>query len=193
MERQSNQIEKITPPNGVEMPGSWYDWHTEMPPEVFDNEIPLKTFLEINFKHIEPNPVPLQPPQTEHKISFSTYFISPGKIIIYWKIEGFNFMFSDRFVSECRIELTQNVQPGAMDEPDPAKRLSMFSVDLKWYFRLHFLKSIQFIQGVIEREAKKEAPKSAKLALKGVPDFFNESIRKRLIHFLDPETVVPPP
>lgn len=59
METQNNKIEKMNPENGVEMPASWYDWHNEMTPEAFEREIPTKSQIEINFKHIEPNPMPL--------------------------------------------------------------------------------------------------------------------------------------
>ena len=130
---------KATPADRSTMPECWYDWHNEVTPEVFEQQMPLKADIEVHFKHTEPNPVPMQPAQTEHKINYISYFINPGKVIIYQEVVNFNFMFADRFVSQCRIELMQKVEPGAMDEPDPVKRLSMFSVDLIWHFRLHFI------------------------------------------------------
>ena len=69
-----------------------------------------------------------------------------------------------------------------MDELDPVKRLEMFSVNMKWHHRIHFVKSVSFLKGMIESESKKAVFEIADVSLKGVQDILRDSIHERLAH-----------
>lgn len=51
-------------------------------------------------------------------------------------------MLCDRFNGEHLITLTQHIEPGALKEPDPLKRLMMFSVTIDIKARMHIIKSL---------------------------------------------------
>ena len=74
----------------------------------------------------------MQPAKTRHVSKVDIYHLSPGKIMEFTRTEGFDYMFSDRFCPEAFKTWTQIVKPGAMQEKDPAKRLSMFSVRVQF-------------------------------------------------------------
>ena len=101
---------------------------------------------------------------------------------MYCKCLGFNFTFSDRFIKEERLELTQIVRPGAMEETDPVNRLQMFSVNMKWQHRIHFIKSVSFLKSIVESESKKAVFEIADVSLKDIQNVLSDSINKRLAH-----------
>ena len=137
------------------MPDAWYDWHTPVRPEDYLRDTPFRTKITMDFTFINPNPPSFGPATTEHKVTYTSYFINPGKIILTGVCKGFDFTFAERFVVEERFELTQIVNHTAMDEPDPVKRLKMFNVHVKWHHRLHFIKSCSFLESIIRKENRK--------------------------------------
>ena len=183
---------KLTPENGIDMPDIWYDWHTPVQPEDYERKIPLKTQISINFTFLNPDPPSFGPATTDHLVSFTSYFINPGKIILSGVCKGFEYTFADRFEVEERFELTQVVKPGAMDEPDPVKRLKMFSVRLEWHHRLHFVKGCSFLEGIIKSENKRMLNMVSKCCMTDLEKIMQDTINKRLAHFLEPEETKSP-
>lgn len=111
--------------------------------------------MELGYKftadltHVVKNPVPLQPAKTENTCYYHTFLISPAQTYTYLKVIGRGYTFCDRFHVEQLWVMTQHQQPGAMDEPDPVKRLKMFSVHLQIKGRVNILKSLNFAKGTI--------------------------------------------
>ena len=56
--------------------------------------------------------------------------------------ESYGHALSDKFNGEQLITVTQHVQPGAMLESNPLKRLEMFSVNVEVRARLHIMKTL---------------------------------------------------
>jgi hypothetical protein len=77
------------------------------------------------------------------------------------------------------------MQPGAMEEPDPARRLKMFSVKLQIKGRVTILKSLNFAKGTILAQVDAQARDAHEKTLRNAQSIFTESINKRLAHFLD--------
>ena len=154
--RGHNQIDKLDPENGNNMPDHWFDWHREILCDEF-KKLPYKQTTVMDLHHLVEDPVPLQPAKTRNRAHYSAYFLSPGKIVVFVRTEGFEYTFCDRFCPEQIYYYTQIVKPGAMDEDDPAKRLSMFSVNIKVYGRIHIMKSLMLMKSTIMKENEKQA------------------------------------
>ena len=73
-----------------------------------------------------------------------------------------------------------------MDEEDPAKRLSMFSLNIKVKARIHIMKSLMLVKGAIVKENEKQARADMLNAFEGLGKVFKQSILKRLDHYLNP-------
>ena len=74
------------------------------------------------------------------------YFISPTKFIVRNFVENFGFTFWDCF----------NPMYTHIIEQKYDKKKNKFSVSIKYYFRVNFVKSVMFFQSKIKTEAQKE-------------------------------------
>ena len=115
MAKGSNQLDKCTPEDGITLPSHWRDWNRELSLEEYKS-IPLKFEFKVDLHHIVENPVPMQPAKTRHEAFYKFYFISPNKIVLFIRTEGFDYTFCDRFCPEHLYEFTQSVSDGAMQE-----------------------------------------------------------------------------
>ena len=113
MERGDNKIDKLTPKEGISLPEHWWKWNSAVSIEEF-RKMPLKLTLKIDMHHTVNDPVPMQPALTRHESHYNYYFISPGKIVLFIRTEGFDYTFSDRFCPEHYYEFTQSVKDGAL-------------------------------------------------------------------------------
>jgi len=96
------------------------------------------------------------------------------------RTEGFEYTFCDRFCTEQIHYYTQNIKPGALQEPNPTKRLQMFSVTIKVEARIHIMKSLMLMKGAIYKENEKQARKCMENSYEGVGKVLKQSIEKRL-------------
>ena len=83
--------------------------------------------------------------------------------------------------------MTQIQQPGAMDEPDLKKRLSMFSVHVEVRGRITILKTLSFAKGAIVSHVEAQAREGNGLSFKGGEEYLQKAINKRLEHYLNPQ------
>jgi len=113
---------------------------------------PLYVAYEIDLIHVAKAPVPLQPKQSNNLNKFKTYFLSPRKVFTMLTSWGRGYTFCDRFNGEHLISITQTVDPAAMQEKDPIKRLKMFSVEIEVRARLHMLQSVFPLHAIIHAQ-----------------------------------------
>ena len=73
-----------------------------------------------------------------------------------------------------------------MEEKDPIKRLSYFSVRIQFKQRLHVLKSLMFAGSLIYSENEKQGRKAIADSFEGFDEVMQKSIKKRLHHHLYP-------
>ena len=136
------------------MPDHWFDWHRDITCDEFES-LPYKQTVVMDLHHLVEDPVPLQPAKTRNRTTYQIYFLSPRKIVIFARTEGFEYTFCDRFCPEQIYYYEQTVKPGAMDEEDPTKRLSMFSLNIKVKGRIHIMKTLLLAKGSIVKENEK--------------------------------------
>ena len=147
--------------------------------------------MDLGFKfsadltHVVKDTIPLQPSKTQHVFNYHSFYVSPGQVYTYMRVIGKGFTFCDRFEPEQLWILTQHVQPGAMDEPDPARRLKMFSVKIQIKGRVTILKSLNFAKGTILSQVDSQAREAHKKTLAGAQKYMSDSINKRLEHYLN--------
>jgi hypothetical protein len=139
---------KYTPEEGIRPPEIWNDWRHKMTADELE-KMELGYKFTADLTHVVKNPVPLQPAKTENIATYNTFLISPAQVYVFLKVLGRGYTFCDRFHVEQLWILTQHQQPGAMDEPDPVKRLKMFNVKLQIKGRVQILKSLNFAKGTI--------------------------------------------
>ena len=72
-----------------------------------------------------------------------------------------------------------------MEEPDPVRRLKMFSVKLDIKGRVTILKSLNFARGTILGQVEAQGRDAHRKSLGNIQGFLTESINKRLEHFLN--------
>ena len=60
----------------------------------------MKTYFEIDVVNYPPKPVAMQPKSTKNLLKWSTYLISPTKVIMFMRCDGREYMFCDRFSAE---------------------------------------------------------------------------------------------
>ena len=113
MERGDNKLDKFTPEEGISLPEHWWKWNSAVSIEEY-RKMPLKLTLKIDLHHTVKDPVPMQPALTRHESYYNFYFISPGKIVLFIRTEGFDYTFCDRFCPEHYYEFTQSVKDGAL-------------------------------------------------------------------------------
>jgi hypothetical protein len=147
-DRGQNFEIKYTPMYGPKIPDQWRNWRKQTTAKDFE-QFPSSVEFDADIIHKAFDPIPLQPAQTENKCSYKTWFISPAKTVSIMVSVGRNYTFCDRFNPEQIITLTQTVKPGAMNEPDPAKRLAMFSTHIEIKGRIHVLKNLAFARSKI--------------------------------------------
>ena len=123
------------------LPDLWYDWARAMTPREL-KEFPLIAQHELDLEHVATNPVAMQPGKTAGVNKFKTYVISPRKVVTMLVNWGRDYPLCKRFNGEHIVYVTQHVEEGAMSEPDPVKRLGMFSVEVEVRARLHIMKSL---------------------------------------------------
>lgn len=183
--RGHNQIDKLDPEEGNPLPDHWRDWHREIDCEEFKS-LPYRQNVTMDLHHLVEDPVPLQPAKTRNRTHYQIYFLSPSKIVIFVRTEGFEYTFCDRFCPEQIYYYTQEVKPGAMEEEDPQKRLSMFSVKVRCYARIHIMKTLMLVKGQIMKENERQARADVERAHEGLGKFMKQSIQKRLQHYINP-------
>ena len=105
----------------------WKDWRHKMTPEEFE-KMELSFEFCVDLTHNVNDPVPFQPSKTENLSHYKTYLVSPAQTYTHLRVAGRGYTFCDRVMPEQLIILTQIQAPGAMEEPDPIKRMYMFSV-----------------------------------------------------------------
>ena len=74
-----------------------------------------------------------------------------------------------------------------MEEKDPVKRLSYFSVRIQFKQRIHVLKSLMFASSLIYSENEKQGRKAIADSFEGFDEVMHTSIKKRLHHHLCPK------
>ena len=94
-----NDIDKLDPENGHEMPEHWFDWHSDISCSEF-KKLPYKQTVVKDLHHTAIDPAPMQPSRTRNRAHYSIYFLSPRKIVIFVRTEGFDYTFCDRFQPE---------------------------------------------------------------------------------------------
>lgn len=72
------------------------------------------------------------------------------------------------------------VQPGAFDEPDPEKRLSMFSVKVKVMGRTNVLKSLMMVGGQVKAEVIKQQKDCVQASFNGAQEEMHANLRARI-------------
>ena len=158
------------------MPEHWNDWHQNVSYEQY-KQMPFKLNTIIDLHHIVKEPVPMQPAETRNRCSTDVYFINPAKIVQFARTEGFDYIFCDRFCPEALQVWTQIVKPGAMEEKDPAKRLSMFSVKVQYKARIHVMKSLMLMSSMIHSENEKQGKIAIADAFEGFGNVMHKSIK----------------
>lgn len=113
--------------------------------------------------------------------------------MVFVRTLGFEYTFCDRFCPEQIYYYTQTVQPGAMEEDDPVKRLSMFSVNIKCFARIHIMKSLLLAKGQILKENERQARADVANGFDGLGKVLKQSIQKRLQHYTNPIVTHEPP
>jgi len=140
----------------------------------------------MDLHHTAIDPAPMQPSRTRNRAHYSIYFLSPRKIVVFVRTEGFEYTFCDRFEPEQIYYYTQTVNKDALREEDLSKRLSMFSVNIKVKGRIHALKSLFGVEGKLKKENERQGVADMQRSFEGLGKVLKTSIYKRLEHYLNP-------
>lgn len=116
--------------------------------EDFDIEEIKEQFKEIKhtklqMKYTHPLTQAFGPSKCDIQETQTAYFVSPTKIVIRYFIEQFGFTFCDWFNPMGIVVLEQ----------DYDKKKNKFSVNLQFFFRVDFVKSVSFFKSKIKNEA----------------------------------------
>jgi len=97
----------------------------------------------------------------------NTYFVSPMKFIVRGFVDNKGFMYCDCFnpMSICIVEQKYD------------KKKNKFSVHMKYYFRVNFVKSVRFFQNKIRTEAINETTKTYKESFDPVTEKYLEKFQ----------------
>ena len=68
--------------------------------------MPLKTSFKLDVTNFAKDPAPMQPKETKNLLTFTTYLVSPNKVIVTKRSEGRDFMLADRFAPELIYTIT---------------------------------------------------------------------------------------
>ena len=153
-ERNNNRIEWYKPEVAAQFPKTWNKWHDEFDLEKL-RKMPMKTEFIMDLINFVSDPAPMQPKSTKNELTFSTYLVSPNKVIITQQVQGRDFIFADRFQTEYMFDLTQTVDPRIDLETDPQRRLQMFTTHLVVKGRFKIIKSLSLLKSKFIAEGSK--------------------------------------
>lgn len=185
-EQANNKNIKYYPYDEVKLPEPWKDWRSQVTPEELE-KMDLSFEFCADLTHKFGDPVAFQPAKAESLQHYRTFLISPSLTYTHLRIAGRGYTFSDRFMPEQLIILTQIQAPGAMDEPDPIKRLFMFSVQIEIRGRIHIMKSLSLAKGTIRSQTEIQQREINYRSFQGAQNYLRDSIFKRVEHYVDPK------
>lgn len=117
-EKYSNTVNCWEPEVCPPFPQTWNRWHEEIDIEKL-RKMPLKTFFQADVTFVPKNPGAFEPKITKNILKYSTYLISPNKVVITVFSEGREYTFCDRFTPQFLYIITQSVDPRIEEETDP--------------------------------------------------------------------------
>ena len=166
-EKNNSRIEYFKPEVSPQFPKTWQRWHDEFDVEKL-RKMPMKTEFMLDLVNFAKDPVPMQPKSTKNEQTFSTYLISPNKVIVTSKVQGRDFMFADRFCIEFMIVISQTVDPRIEQEIDPKRQLEMFTTHIEVKGRFTIMKSLSLLKGKFISEGKKNMAAAYKEPMDGL-------------------------
>ena len=93
----------------------------------------------------------MQPKETKNLLTYTTYLISPDKVVVTQRSQGREFMLADRFAPELIYIVTQRVDHESLASArgQPGQRLGAFTTHLEVRGRLHVIKSIPLLKSAV--------------------------------------------
>jgi hypothetical protein len=113
-------------------------------------------------------------------IHYKTFLISPEEVVVFWWSVGSGYSMSDRLSAEQKLTFKQIVKPGAFNEPDPAKRLAMFSVEVRVEGRMNILKSFGITTNAVKSISQRQMKNYVDLSFTGLDQELALTMKERL-------------
>ena len=80
-ELSSNRIESFEPEQCPQLPQAWRSWHQACTIDEL-RDMPLKTSFQLDVTNFVKDPAPMQPMETKNLLTYTTYLISPDKVVV---------------------------------------------------------------------------------------------------------------